>query len=85
MSKKVVRITSTNKAKRLKHLPYNGLKGELAKRGLKQRYIAELLNLSPVTVNQKINGTLEFTYTEVEMICDDLNISTEILRGYKVS
>jgi transcriptional regulator with XRE-family HTH domain len=77
MSKKV--------PKRIKHYPYNKLKGELADRGLKQKYLAELLNLSPITVNQKINGTLEFTYSEVEMICDDLNISTDIFRGQKVS
>jgi len=71
--------------KRLKHHPYNAFKGELAARGLKQKYLAELLGLSPITVNQKINGTLEFTYSEVETICDDLKISTDIFRGQKVS
>ena len=71
--------------RRLKHLPYLKLKALLAERGLKQKYLAELLGLSPVTINQKINGTLDFTYTEVETICDDLEVSTELLRGQKVA
>jgi transcriptional regulator with XRE-family HTH domain len=73
------------KNKRIKHLPYTKLKGLLAERGLKQIYLAKLLNLSHVTVNQKINGTLEFTYSEVEKICDALGASTEIFRGQKVT
>lgn len=71
--------------KRLKHYPYLKLKGLLAEKDLTQKYLAELLGLSPVTINQKINGTLEFSYTEVEIICDELQVSTEILRGQKVS
>lgn len=71
--------------KRLKHHPYSKLKGLLAERGLKQKFLADLLGLSPITINQKINGTLEFTYTEAEIVCDALNVSTEILRGQKVS
>ena len=71
--------------RRLKHHPYLKLKGLLAEKDLTQKYLAELLGLSPVTINQKINGTLDFTYTEVEIICDELEVSTEILRGQKVS
>ena len=58
--------------KTLKHSPYNNLKGKLAEKGLKQKDLAILLGLSPVTINQKINGYLEFTYTEVEQISDYL-------------
>lgn len=71
--------------KRLKHLPYLKLKGLLAEKDLTQKYLAELLGLSPVTINQKINGALEFTYTEVETICSELEVSTEILRSQNVS
>jgi len=74
-----------NSGRRLKHLPYQKLKALLMERNLKQKYLAELLGLSVVTINQKINGTLEFTYSEVETICDDLKVSTEILRGQKVA
>lgn len=76
---------SKNQEKRLKHHPYLKLKGLLAEKALTQKYLAELLGLSPVTINQKINGSLEFTYTEVETICDELKVSTEILRSQKVS
>lgn len=69
----------------LKHRPYTKLKGVLAEKGMSQKQLAETLRLSAVTVNQKINGTLEFTYTEVEIICDCLNVSTEIFRGHKVA
>lgn len=85
MSKKPTKKAAEETTKRLKHYPYNGLKAVLAERGLKQKYLAELLDLSPITINQKINGTLEFTYSEVETMCDDLNISTETFRGQKVS
>ncbi|EGW40689.1 helix-turn-helix transcriptional regulator [Desulfosporosinus sp. OT] len=71
--------------RRLRHYPYLKLKALLAEKNLKQKYLADLLGLSPVTINQKINGTLEFTYTEAEIICDELEVSTEILRGQKVS
>ncbi|MDP4160340.1 MAG: helix-turn-helix transcriptional regulator [Bacillota bacterium] len=71
--------------KKIKHLPYLKLKGLLAEKDLTQKYLAELLGLSPVTINQKINGSLEFTYTEVETICTDLKVSTEILRSQEVS
>lgn len=74
-----------DQGRRLKHLPYLKLKGLLAEKELTQKYLAELLSLSPVTINQKINGSLEFTYTEVETICDDLKVSTEILRSNNVS
>lgn len=71
--------------KRFKHQPYLKLKALLAERGLKQKYLAELLGLTPGTINQKINGTLDFTYSEVELICDELRVSTDILRAQKVS
>ncbi|HZK55702.1 MAG TPA: helix-turn-helix transcriptional regulator [Desulfosporosinus sp.] len=74
---------SKNQGKRLKHLPYLKLKGLLAEMDLTQKCLAELLGLSPATINQKINGSLEFTYTEVENICDKLNVSTEVLRCKK--
>jgi len=75
----------TKNRRALKHYPYKKFKSILVERDIKQKYLAELLNLSPVTINQKINGTLEFTYSEIETICDDLEISTEVFRGQKVS
>lgn len=63
--------------KNVKHAPYLKLKAALAERGLRQRHLAELLNMSPATLNQKINGTLEFTYSEAEKIADFLQAKTD--------
>lgn len=73
------------KQRKLKHKPYTKLKGVLAENGITQRELSKVLDLSPVTVNQKINGTLEFSYSEVEIICDLLSVSSEIFRGQKVA
>jgi DNA-binding XRE family transcriptional regulator len=69
----------------LKHKPYLKLKGVLAEKALTQKDIADLLLLSPVTINQKINGTLDFSYSEVETICNYLEVSSEIFRTQKVA
>lgn len=61
------------------------LKGFMAENRIKQKVIAELLNLSVVTINQKINGRLEFTYSEVEKICDELGITTAFFNTKKVA
>lgn len=71
--------------KTLKHKPYLRFKAVLVERGITQKEIAKLLNLSPVTISQKINGNLDFTYSEVEKICDELSISSEIFRTQKVA
>ena len=73
----------TMKGKILKHKPYLKFKGALAERGLVQKDIAKLLSLSPVTINQKINGTLDFSFSEIEVICTHLDISSEIFRAIK--
>ncbi len=68
-----------------KNYPYLKLKGVLAERGLTQKYLADLLGTSVVVINYKINGHREFTYGEVEAICDALEISTEVFRRRTVS
>ena len=73
------------KNKALKHKPYLKFKGVLREKELVQKDIAELLNLNVVTINQKINGSLDFTYSEIEAICDSLKVSTEIFRTIKVA
>lgn len=73
------------RAKKLKHQPHGKFKAFLAENRITQKSIAELLNLSPVTVNQKINGTLHFTFDEVEMICVTYNIMPDLFLTRKVS
>lgn len=65
------------KKKNLKHEPHSKFKGFLTENEIRQRTVAELLNISPITLNQKINGYLHFTFTEVEKICDEYGISPE--------
>lgn len=77
--------TKKKSVRKLKHKPYLALKAALVARGLNQKYVAQLLKLSPVTVNQKINGTLEFTLTEAETIVNNLGIGLDIFLSAKVS
>lgn len=74
-----------NKTKKsLKHEPHFKFKGFLSENHIKQRNIADLLNLSPVTINQKINGSLHFSWGEVEKICDEYGIMPEIFLTRKL-
>lgn len=75
----------TNRKTNLKHPPHLKLKGYLAENKIKQSDIARLLKLTPVTVNKKINGSLVFTFPEVEAICDAYNISPNLFLTKKVA
>ncbi len=63
---------------KLKHPPHLRVKGLLVERGLKQKDIADLLNLNVATVNQKLNGYLHFTFAEVEKICFEYDVRPDI-------
>ena len=43
--------------------------------GLKKNYIAQELGLSPYGLSNKINNRNEFKTSEIEKLCDILNIS----------
>lgn len=77
-------MTNSN-GKRLKHEPHNRFKAYLVEHKIQQKYIAKLLNISPVTVNQKINGSLHFTFAEVETICNEFGIMPDIFLTKKVA
>lgn len=68
----------------LKHEPHYKFKGFLIEHQIRQKSVAGLLNLSPVTVNQKINGSLHFTFDEVEKICEEYEIQPEIFLTIKL-
>lgn len=69
----------------LKHEPHYRFKAYLVENKIRQKDLAKLLNLSPVTVNQKINGTLHFTFCEVETICETYSIMPDIFLKRKVA
>lgn len=75
----------TKKHKRLKHTPHLKFKASLIENGIKQTEIAELLGLSPITVSQKINGYLHFTWPEVELVCDTYHLDYAIFKTQKVA
>lgn len=62
----------------LKHEPHHKFKGFLIENRISQKKVANLLNISPVTINQKINGNLHFTFDEVERICNEYDIKPDI-------
>jgi DNA-binding XRE family transcriptional regulator len=68
-----------------KHSPHLKFKGYLAENKIKQAEIAKLLHLTPVTVNKKINGSLCFSFPEVELICDTYNISPNLFLTKRVA
>lgn len=78
-------MITAKKPGRIKHAPHQKLKGYLVEMGIKQKEVARLLNISPVTLNQKLNGYLHFNFEEVEKICDEYEIGPEIFLTQKVA
>jgi len=68
----------------LKHLPHFKFKGFLIENHISQRNVSKLLNLSPVTVNQKINGRLHFNFSEIEEMCNEYDIMPDIFLTRKL-
>lgn len=55
------------------------LLGYLKANRIKQTDVAKLLSISKVTVNRKLNGSAEFSRTELKIMHDKLNIPYNIL------
>lgn len=70
---------------KMKHQPHQKFKGFLIENKIRQIEVAKLLGISPVTLNQKINGSLHFTFDEVETICEYYDIKPEIFLTKKVA
>lgn len=52
-------------------------KGYCAERGIKQTDLAELLEITVGSVNEKINGKQPFTLAQVKIICEKYGISAD--------
>lgn len=48
---------------------YPVLTGEIAKRGIKKKAIAESLGVCDKSLNNKLSGRVPFTWPEVKLIC----------------
>lgn len=71
-------MRTQSKRSRIKHPPHLKVKGFFVANDIRQKEVAELLNIAPTTLNQKLNGYLHFTFDEVEKICDEYRVSPDI-------
>ena len=71
--------------KQPKHKPHDRFKGFLIENRIRQKAVAEFLDISPVTLNQKINGNLHFTFDEVEKICDEYHVKPDLFLTHVVA
>lgn len=69
---------------KLKHSPHSKFKAYLIENRIKQKTVAAMLNISPVTLNQKINGYLNFSFDEVEKICIEYNLDANIFLTHEL-
>ena len=53
-------------------------KAWLAAHKVKQKELAELLDLSPYSVYKKVNGKEDFTLPQIRTICEKYGISADI-------
>ncbi len=71
-------VSKKKKGARLKHPPHLKVKGFFVANAIRQKEVADILNIAPTTLNQKLNGYLHFTFDEVEKICDEYGVGPEI-------
>lgn len=71
-------MRTQSKRRRVKHPPHLKVKGFFVAKDIRQKEVAELLNIAPTTLNQKLNGYLHFTFDEVEKICDEYGVGPDI-------
>lgn len=57
---------------------YPKVKGYLIEHGVKQKYVASILDISITTFNNKINGVGDFTIGQVKKMCQELRMNTSI-------
>lgn len=63
----------------MKNLLFPELIGEMAKRGENQTTLAELLGITPGSINNKMAGRTQWTISEMALISNHYNRSTEEL------
>lgn len=56
-----------------KDIKYPGLVGELAKRNISQKTLANIIGVGTTAMSFKMTGKNDFTISEVEKICEYFN------------
>jgi transcriptional regulator with XRE-family HTH domain len=75
----------TKKIKTMVHPPHYRFKGWMAENNVRLQEIADLLGITKTSVSRKNNGYQNYTFTEVDKICQHYNMSPEIFLYQKVS
>lgn len=57
---------------------YKKFKAFLAGNGIKQKEIADLIDVTESTISKKINGKADFDMDEVRTICKKYNLKSDI-------
>ena len=57
---------------------YGDFRAFLAKNGIKQKEVAELLNITEQTLSTKMSGAQEFTLPQIRILCEHYGLSADI-------
>lgn len=66
-----------------KVIMYPNLLAEIARSGDDLTLLAELLNMSPSSVSRRLNGSIEWSKSEIDTLCDHYKKSYDYLFGKK--
>ena len=66
-----------------KVIMYPNLLAEIARSGDDLALLAELLNMSPPSVSRRLNGSIEWSKSEIDTLCDHYKKSYDYLFGEK--
>ena len=67
------------KVKKLTHEPYDGLKTLLFAKGKTYAQAASILELTPASFSQKMNGHSDFKITDIELLANELEFDPSII------
>lgn len=67
-------MAKSEKNARQQHAPYTAVKNALAGKGITYKDVANALNLTEATVQQKLNGGSDFYISEQVKLCNTFNL-----------
>ncbi|MFA5385104.1 MAG: helix-turn-helix transcriptional regulator [Eubacteriales bacterium] len=62
--------------------PFDKIKGLMREKRISQQKLSEDLNISIVTLNKKLNGTADWTWTELEKMITLFEIPDNLIESY---
>lgn len=57
----------------MRKILFPGLHGEMARRGETQQELAKLINISEQCISRKFTGKNQWTFNEIEKLCEHYN------------